>query len=167
MELEIGDVILAIDGVAVFSVPQPEMLLRNKAGRQVLVEVKSKGTGEKRQVVLRPQRQEQDADLRYTEWEYTRRLEAEKLSNNQIGYLHLRAMGSGNIAEWAREFYPVFQRQGLIIDVRHNRGGNIDSWILEKLMRKAWFYWQGRAGKQARQDGTAHGHGGGTGEPEG
>jgi tricorn protease len=30
--------------------------------------------------------------------------------------------------------------------VRHNRGGNIDSWILEKLLRKAWFYWQPRVG---------------------
>jgi hypothetical protein len=28
----------------------------------------------------------------------------------------------------------------------YNGGGNIDSWILEKLLRKAWFYWQGRAG---------------------
>ena len=41
---------------------------------------------------------------------------------------------------------PAFDRKGLIVDVRHNRGGNIDSWILEKLMRKAWFYWQGRVG---------------------
>jgi tricorn protease len=147
VDLEAGDVILGMDGVSLFSVPQPEMLLRNKAGRQVLMEVKSKASGDKRQVIVRPLRQEQDADLRYTEWEYTRRIAVEQLSNNQIGYLHLRAMGSGNIGEWAREFYPVFQRQGLIIDVRHNRGGNIDSWILEKLMRKAWFYWQGRAGK--------------------
>lgn len=60
--------------------------------------------------------------------------------------VHLRAMGAENIAEWARHFYPVFQRQGLIIDVRHNRGGNIDSWILGKLLRKAWFYWQARTG---------------------
>ncbi len=30
--------------------------------------------------------------------------------------------------------------------MRHNRGGNIDSWILEKLLRKAWMYWKGRAG---------------------
>ena len=28
--------------------------------------------------------------------------------------------------------------------MRHNQGGNIDSWILGKLMRKAWFYWQDR-----------------------
>ena len=41
----------------------------------------------------------------------------------------------------------MFDREGLIIDVRHNRGGNIDSWILEKLLRKAWFYWQPRVGR--------------------
>jgi tricorn protease len=55
-------------------------------------------------------------------------------------------MGPEDIAEWARDFYPVFDRQGLIIDVRHNNGGNIDSWILAKLLRRAWFYWQPRIG---------------------
>ncbi len=38
----------------------------------------------------------------------------------------------------------VFDRAGLILDVRHNRGGNIDSILLEKLMRRAWFYFQQR-----------------------
>jgi tricorn protease len=47
---------------------------------------------------------------------------------------------------FVKQYYPVFNRKGLIIDVRHNRGGNIDSWILEKLMRKIWFYWQSRTG---------------------
>ncbi|MBK8727443.1 MAG: hypothetical protein IPL96_15740 [Holophagaceae bacterium] len=61
--------------------------------------------------------------------------------------MHLRAMGPEDIAQWARDFYPVVDRQGLILDVRHNRGGNIDSWILEKLLRKAWFYWQPRLGQ--------------------
>jgi tricorn protease len=41
----------------------------------------------------------------------------------------------------------VFNRKGLIIDVRHNRGGNIDSWVLSRLLRKAWFYWQPRVGQ--------------------
>ena len=50
------------------------------------------------------------------------------------------------MSQWQREFYPIFDRDGLIVDVRHNNGGNIDSWILEKLLRKAWFYWQPRVG---------------------
>lgn len=71
----------------------------------------------------------------------------EEAGGGDIGYLHLRAMGTGNIAEWARGFYPVFNRSGLILDVRHNRGGNIDSWIIEKLLRKAWAAWSDRVGK--------------------
>jgi tricorn protease len=72
---------------------------------------------------------------------------AERLGEGKIGYVHLRAMGPNDIAQWVREFYPVFHRQGLIIDVRHNRGGNIDSWILGKLLRQPWFYWQPRVGE--------------------
>jgi tricorn protease len=34
-----------------------------------------------------------------------------------------------------RKFYAVYDRQGLIIDMRHNRSGNVDSWVLEKLLR--------------------------------
>ena len=139
--------ILSINGVSTLSVSHPGSLLRAQAGKQVLLEVKPVKTKKPRLVIAKPITTDQEADLRYDEWEYTRRLEVERLSTNQIGYVHLRAMGAGNIAEWARAFYPVFQRPGLIIDVRHNRGGNIDSWILGRLLRKAWFYWQPRLGE--------------------
>ena len=68
----------------------------------------------------------------------------------EIGYVHLQAMGRGNYTEWARDYFPVFNRKGLIIDVRHNRGGNIDSWILGRLLRKAWFDWSQRNGDEPR-----------------
>ena len=46
-----------------------------------------------------------------------------------------------------REFLSgLHDRQGLIIDVRHNNGGNIDSWLLGKLLRRASMYWQPRTG---------------------
>ncbi len=141
-----GEVLVSINGTPLLTVPHPARLLRNQAGRPVMLEVKPAAGGEARQVLVKPLNLEQAQSLRYDEWEYTRRLEVEKTGAGQIGYVHLRAMGTANIAEWARDFYPVFNRAGLIIDVRHNRGGNIDSWILEKLMRKAWFYWSRRTG---------------------
>ena len=55
--------------------------------------------------------------------------------------------GANDMNQWYSEFYPVFDRPGLIIDVRHNRGGNIESFILEKLFRKAWMYWKSRSGQ--------------------
>jgi tricorn protease len=148
VDVKEDSLITAINGRSTLNVDYPEMLLRNQAGRQVLLDLKAPGSETNRSVIVKPISAGQEADLRYNEWEYTRRLATEKLSTNQIGYVHLRAMGKDNIAEWARDFYPVFNRQGLIIDVRHNNGGNIDSWILSKLLRKAWFYWQPRVGDQ-------------------
>jgi len=85
-----------------------------------------------------------ERDLRYTDWEVTRRARVEEATDGTVGYVHLRAMGGGDIDAWYEQFYPVFDRQGLIVDVRSNNGGNIDSFILEKLMRTAWMYWKNR-----------------------
>jgi tricorn protease len=140
-----GEVIVSIDGDDVLRVPDERALLRGKAGRKVLLSVKN-AAGQTREVLVTPVTEREERGLRYTEWEYTRRLKVDSDSREQIGYVHLRAMGSNDIDQWVRDFYPVFDRQGLIIDVRHNGGGNIDSWILAKLLRRAWFYWQPRIG---------------------
>jgi tricorn protease len=141
-----GDLIESVNGVAALSAPDLPALLRGQAGRQVLLRVKPKAGGPARDVIVQPVTAQAEDGLRYDEWEYTRRLAVEKAGQNQVGYVHLRAMGAGNMAEWMREFYPVFNRPGLIVDVRHNNGGNIDSWILGRLLRRAWFYWQPRVG---------------------
>ncbi|MGB6975273.1 MAG: S41 family peptidase [Terracidiphilus sp.] len=140
-----GEVITSVDGTSALSVADLRELLRGKAGVQVLLQVKS-AKGDTHEVLVTPISAQQDASLRYNEWEYTRRLQVDKQSHDAIGYIHLRAMGSSDIDRWARDFYPVFDRQGLIIDVRDNHGGNIDSWLLGKLLRKAWFYFQPRVG---------------------
>ncbi len=145
LAIEAGDIIETIDGVSTLEAFDIGNLLRNSAGRQVLLGLRSGRTGDRRQVIVEPLRSE--SGLRYSDWEYTRRLEVEEQSEGQIGYVHLRAMGGGNLTEWYRNFYPVFNRPGLIVDVRRNSGGNIDSFILEKLMRKAWMYWKDRAGQ--------------------
>lgn len=104
--------------------------------------IKSMPAGTSKDEIVTPMSGE--SGLRYSDWEYSRRLEVEEKAAGKIGYVHLRAMGSNDLSQWYREFYPVFNRQGLIIDARHNRGGNIESFILEKLMRRAWMYWKTR-----------------------
>lgn len=140
-----GEVIMSIDGVDTLNVPDVREMIRGKAGRKVLLQVKS-SDGKVREVLVTPVSGRQDRNLRYNDWEYSRRLQVDSASHGTIGYVHLRAMTSNDIEQWARDYYPVFNRQGLIIDVRHNNGGNIDSWLLGKLLRKAWFYWQPRVG---------------------
>ena len=140
-----GETIVSIDGVDALSVRDERELLRGKAGVQVLLRVKS-AKGDLRDVLVKPISAREDEDLRYSVWEYTRRLKVESASQGAIGYIHLRAMGPDDIGQWERDYYPIYNRQGLIIDVRHNEGGNIDSWLLGKLLRQAWFYFQPRVG---------------------
>lgn len=143
LDIRIGDVITHVDGRDALSAVDLGALIRNKAGKQVRLGLKRGET--KRDVIVTPVGN--TYSLRYRDWEYSRRLKVEEQTDDQVGYVHLRAMGRQDLNQWYREFYPVFNRPGLIIDVRHNRGGNIESFILEKLLRKAWMYWKSRSGK--------------------
>jgi tricorn protease len=146
VDVKPGDVIVSVNGERALDAPEAGALLRRTAGRQVLLQVRPQGSSDLRSVIVTPLTSADASDRRYHEWEYTRRLEVERLGDDRIGYVHLRAMGGDDMDQWVREFYPVFDKEGLIIDVRHNRGGNIESWILGKLLRKAWFWWQPRGG---------------------
>jgi tricorn protease len=140
-----GDVIVAVNGTNVLDVPAIGALLRDLGGRQARLGIAPGDGGEQRDVIATLASSE--AELRYSDWQVTRREMVEKVGGGDIGYVHLRAMTSRDITEWYRSFYPVFDRRGLVLDVRHNRGGNIDSFLLGKLMRQAWMYWKGRVGQ--------------------
>jgi len=100
-------------------------------------------------LIVVPITPEQGDDLNYAAWEWKTRLSAKSLAKESgfgCGYLHLRDMsGAPAINAFARDFYSDYDKEAFIIDVRNNRGGNIDSWLLDVLQRKAWMFWQGRS----------------------
>ncbi|MFC4159183.1 S41 family peptidase [Chitinimonas lacunae] len=140
-----GDVIVAVNGRPTHDVRDIGDLLFNQAGQQVLLDAR-RGNETIRSVVT-PVDLNQTANLSYSDWEQSRRERVQQRSQGKIGYLHLRAMGRDDIAAFARDFYANFQRDGLIIDVRSNNGGNIDSWVIEKLLRRSWAFWSPPYGK--------------------
>ncbi|MES2697378.1 MAG: S41 family peptidase [Verrucomicrobiota bacterium] len=142
-----GDVVTSINGIPALSAPDPGALLRNQAGRQVLLNIKPADGRAAFDTVVRPLSSSDAASLRYSDWELSRRLRVEQKGAGKIGYLHLRAMGEADYAQWARDYYPVIDRSALIVDLRHNRGGNIESWLISRLMRRPWMWWTGRAGE--------------------
>jgi tricorn protease len=139
VDVKEGDIITAVNGKSVLEARDIADLLLNQADKQVLLQVKRKA--ETRAVIVLPVTMVRQTALRYSDWEQSRARQVESLSKGRIGYLHLRAMGANDIASFARDFYANVNRDGLIIDVRRNNGGNIDSWIIEKLLRKAWAFW--------------------------
>lgn len=142
-----GDTIVSVDGRLVKDASDISELLRGKAGKQALLTLRS-AEGKSRQVIVKPMSANDTDALRLADWQWQRRKRVDEVSKFRYGYVHLRAMGRNDVATFAREFYPVADREGLIIDVRNNSGGNIDSIVIEKLMRRAWSYWQTRDGNR-------------------
>lgn len=135
-----GDLIESINGRAIRSLGDVARALRQQVGQQVLLTLKRDQAPAHRTVVV-PVSLDREAQLRYGDWVQSRYQEVARVGAGRIGYLHLRAMGAGDMAGFVRDFYAQLDREGLIIDVRRNRGGNIDSWIIDRLMRRAWAYW--------------------------
>ena len=152
-----GDVIASLNGKKVTNIADVTQLLRNQDNKQVLLGlVRGKIAIN---TIVTPHDIGTDAKLRYLDWVEHNGDKVAKASKGNIGYLHLYAMGSGDVESFAREFYTNYDKEGLIIDVRRNRGGNIDSWIIEKLLRRAWAFWQPTHGsKNANMQQTFRGH---------
>ncbi|MDT9002181.1 S41 family peptidase [Paucibacter sp. APW11] len=144
LDIKEGDTIVAINGRKASEVAHVSELLRGQAGKQALLQLRG-ADGRERQRIVTPVPARREQQLRYADWRYSRARAVDAASQGRFGYLHLRAMGPEDIADFAREFYAQTDREGLIIDVRFNNGGSIDSWILEKLLRRAWMFWQDRS----------------------
>ena len=140
-----GDIVTAVNNISLKDVNDIGELLANKVGIPVKLNLLDRH-GKPYEQVVKPFSAGAASDLRYNEWEYNTREKVDSASNNDIGYIHLKAMGGDDMDDFVKQYYPIFNRKGLILDVRDNFGGNIDSWVLEKLLRKAWMYWQGRSG---------------------
>lgn len=140
-----GDVIRTVDGRSVANVAELRQALASKAGQQVRLDL-LRGN-ERISAIVEPMNWRGDYTANYYDFVERKRAATEQLSGGNIGYLHLRAMGSGDIASFARDYFAQLDKDGLIIDVRNNNGGNIDSILIGMLMRKPWAFWSDPDGK--------------------
>ena len=130
-----GDYILAINGQELTAHDNPYHLLQTAPGQPVELRVNSKPTDAgARTVLVKPIDSEQN--LKYFDWvEHNRRYVEEK-TGGKVGYVYIPDMGGDGIREFIKWFYPQLRKQGLIVDVRDNGGGNVSSMIIERLSRK-------------------------------
>jgi tricorn protease len=131
-----GDEIVAVDGQPV-GLAGPGPLLSGTNGKPVELTVANTDS-ELRRVVVTPLRS--DTRLRYQDWVAGRRAEVRERSDGRLGYLHVPDMVSGGWADFHRDLRTELRFDGLILDVRGNRGGHTSQLVIEKLAREiiAW-----------------------------
>jgi tricorn protease len=127
-----GDVILAIGGKRLSAGFSPQQALVNMAGRDVTILVQSRS--EQRRIAVKALESEQS--LRYRAWVEANRRYVHERTNGKVGYVHIPDMGPWGFSEFHRGYLNEFDRAGLIVDVRYNRGGHVSPLLLEKLARK-------------------------------
>jgi tricorn protease len=132
-----GDRLLEIDGVTLDRSRHPEAWLVDKAGRPVGLTV-ARGRQRPRRVVVVPLASE--TALRYRDWVETNRRTVHELSGGRAGYIHIPDMQAWGFSEFHRAWRAEVDRDGLVVDVRFNRGGNVSQLLLQKLVRRRLGY---------------------------
>ena len=134
-----GDVLLAIDGVELTESLTPAVQLVGAAGRAVELTLRNgaghgAAAGAQRRVAVVPVKDEER--LRYQEWVAGNRRTVREASNGTFGYLHIPDMMANGWAQLHRDLDTETALDGLIVDVRRNRGGHTSQLVAELIGRK-------------------------------
>jgi tricorn protease len=135
VNISVGDYVLAIDGEELKGSDDPYRLLRNKADNPVSLTVNSKPSMDgSRTVSYRPITDE--TNLIYLDWVDGNRKRVADATGGRVGYIHIPDMGANGIREFIKWYYPQIDKEGLVVDVRANGGGNVSRMLIERLRRK-------------------------------
>ena len=134
-----GDILLAIDGVELSETLTPAMQLVGAAGRAVELTLRNgaahgDAAGDQRRIAVVPVKDEER--LRYQEWVAGNRRTVREASGGTYGYLHIPDMMANGWAQLHRDLDTETALDGLIVDVRRNRGGHTSQLVAELIGRK-------------------------------
>ncbi|GAB2852811.1 S41 family peptidase [Actinocorallia aurea] len=140
------DVLLEIDGRPVDPVTGPGPLLAGMADAPVELTIGPRDGGAPRRVAVVPLGD--DERLRYQDWVTERRRHVREASGGRLGYLHIPDMVGFGWAQLHRDLRVEMAREGIVVDLRGNRGGHTSQLVVEKLARRV-IGWDVPRGKQA------------------
>lgn len=133
-----GDILLEVAGQQLSETLTPQAALVNYAGQEVRLKIAAKSGKKKRVISVHTLHSEKMA--RYREWVDANREYVHTKTKGKIGYVHVPNMGPWGFSEFHRYFLAESEREGLVVDIRFNGGGNISYLLLEKLARKQLGY---------------------------
>ena len=134
-----GNIIEAIDGQPITPDMDFYQLLNRKAGKLTLLSVYDPENDKRWDESTKPISGGDEGELLYKRWVKARREEVEKLSNGEIGYVHVRAMNDASMRTVFEEALGRnFEKKALIVDTRFNGGGNIHEQLSDFLSGKKY-----------------------------
>jgi tricorn protease len=141
VKLRAGDFILAIDGQPLKAGDNYWKYYTLAPGTKLELTVNDKPQKDGAWTAkVTPVSAAQYGTLQYEKWVADRREAVDKLSDGQVGYLHIRQMNEPSLRQFERDLADLHAKKALIIDQRFNPGGGIDQELLQILQQKQYQY---------------------------
>lgn len=91
-------------------------------------------------------------DLLYDEWQDNNQQYVDEQSGKRIAYVHMKDMGAGELEKFMHDMVSeAAYRDGIILDLRYNTGGNVHDDVLRFLSQKPYLQWKYREGTLTSQ----------------
>jgi tricorn protease len=134
VDVHVGDYVLSINGRELKAGTDPYELLQAAPNQPAEWRVSATADG-KAPRTIRYQPLASENNLLYLAWVAQNRARVDRMSLGRLGYVHLPDMGEAGIREFIKWWYPQVRKEGLVVDVRDNGGGNISQLLIERLAR--------------------------------
>ncbi|QHI36477.1 hypothetical protein IMCC3317_18400 [Kordia antarctica] len=97
-------------------------------------------------------------DLVYDEWQDQNQAYVDKKTNNKVAYVHMKNMSGSELTKFYHDLVSEeAYKDGLILDLRYNTGGNVHDAVLNFLRQKKYLNWKYREGKLTSQSNFSYG----------
>lgn len=135
-----GDYILAVNDQPLRAGENLDRLLERTVGDRVELRVATSPDGrEARTIVVKPVSTSAEGGLRYREWVERNRAYVHRVSNGRLGYVHMADMGWPSLQQLIVDLDAEnFGREGVVIDLRGNRGGFVNAYALDVFARRGY-----------------------------
>jgi tricorn protease len=145
VNVNVGDYLVAINGVELRGTDNIYRLLDGTANRQIQITVNDKPSMDgARNYTVVPVASEQA--LRTRAWVEENRRLVDKLSGGQLAYVYLPNTGQPGYTSFNRYYFSQQDKKGAIIDERYNGGGSAADYIIDVLQRDFDGYFNNVAG---------------------
>ncbi|MBV8842018.1 MAG: PD40 domain-containing protein [Bryobacterales bacterium] len=128
-----GEVLEAVEGVAIDGHTNVDQLLDRTIGKRVSLTVSG------REVPVQPVNLATERNLLYREWVNQNREYVAKISGGRLGYVHMQDMSQEALDRLALDLDAENQsREGVVIDIRNNNGGFVNAYALDVFARRPY-----------------------------
>ncbi|PWG05054.1 S41 family peptidase [Polaribacter aquimarinus] len=121
-----GMIIKKINGITIDKNQDVAKYFNRKSGKFMLLEIYNPNDKKTQNITVKPISLGAEYGLLYKRWVKTNEKEVEKLSNGQLGYVHIPGMGDGPYRSIYQDMMGKYlDKKGVIVDTRFNGGGDL------------------------------------------